>query len=154
MSHPRDEVEAAVTRLIGLRDRISEGEGRWSDLAPLFTDDVVYVDPAWGRIEGIEAVRAEVLGEAMEGLDWRFPTDHYLIDGDTVMVKWRQVIPGRRRHRSRAVGLLAVDLRRRREVPLQRGHAEHDPRDGSVGRKPMASPRGHDSADASRVTQP
>ena len=59
MSHPRDEVEAAVTRLIGLRDRISEGEGRWSDLAPLFTDDVVYVDPAWGRIEGIEAVRAE-----------------------------------------------------------------------------------------------
>ncbi|MEZ5372617.1 MAG: hypothetical protein R2704_07750 [Microthrixaceae bacterium] len=39
-------------------------------------------------------MRAEVLGEAMEGLDWRFPTDHYLIDGDTVMVKWRQIIPG------------------------------------------------------------
>ena len=94
MSHPRDEVEAAGTRLIGLRDSIGEGKGRWWDLAPLFTDDVVYVDPAWGRIEGIEAVRAEVLGEAMEGLDWRFPTDHYLIDGDTVMVKWRQVIPG------------------------------------------------------------
>ena len=94
MSHAREEVEAAVTRLIELRDRISDGDGRWVDLAPLFTDDVVYVDPAWGRIEGIDAVRAEVLGEAMDGLDWRFPTDHYLIDGDTVLIKWRQVIPG------------------------------------------------------------
>ncbi|MBK9561504.1 MAG: hypothetical protein IPO44_18705 [Candidatus Microthrix sp.] len=37
---------------------------------------------------------AEVLGEAMDGLDWRFPTDLYLIDGDTVLIKWRQVIPG------------------------------------------------------------
>lgn len=94
MSHARDEVEAAVTRLIGLRDRISDGVGRWADLAPLFTDDVVYVDPAWGRVEGIGAVKAEVMGEAMEGLDWRFPTDHYMIDGDTVLIKWRQVIPG------------------------------------------------------------
>ena len=86
MSHARDEVEAAVTRLIGLRDRISDGVGRWADLAPLFTDDVVYVDPAWGRVEGIGAVKAEVMGEAMEGLDWRFPTDHYMIDGDTVLI--------------------------------------------------------------------
>ena len=94
MSHARDEVEAAVTRLIKLRDRVSDGDGCWADLAPMFTDDVVYIDPAWGRIEGIEAVRAEVLGEAMDGLDWRFPTDLYLIDGDTVLIKWRQVIPG------------------------------------------------------------
>ena len=84
MSHARDEVEAAVTRLIKLRDRVSDGDGCWADLAPMFTDDVVYIDPAWGRIEGIEAVRAEVLGEAMDGLDWRFPTDLYLIDGDNL----------------------------------------------------------------------
>ncbi len=95
MTHERDEVEAAVRRYLAVRDRIAAGDAPWSELTELFTDDVVYIDPAWGRIEGIEAVRRELLGEAMEGLgDWEFPTDFYVIDGDTVVIKWRQIIPG------------------------------------------------------------
>src|SRR5690606_6489331 len=95
VAHPRDEVEAAVRRYLEVRDRIVAGDAPWADLAQCFTDDVVYVDPAWGRVEGLDAVRAELLGEAMEGLsDWEFPTDFHVIDGDTVVVKWRQVIPG------------------------------------------------------------
>ncbi len=93
MSHPRDEVEAAVRRYVEVRDRIVADGRPWSDLAELFTDDVVYVDPAWGRVEGLDAVRAELLGDAMAGLDWQYPTDFYVIDGDTVVIKWRQVIP-------------------------------------------------------------
>lgn len=93
MSHPRDEVESAVRRYIEVRDRIVADGRPWSDLAEMFTDDVVYVDPAWGRVEGLDAVRAELLGDAMEGLDWEYPTDFYVIDGDTVVIKWRQVIP-------------------------------------------------------------
>jgi ketosteroid isomerase-like protein len=95
MTHPRDEVEAAVRRYLDMRERIDDGDESWDALAGVFTDDVVYVDPAWGRVEGLEAVRRELLGDAMEGLrSWRFPVDFHLIEGDTVVIKWRQVIPG------------------------------------------------------------
>jgi ketosteroid isomerase-like protein len=95
MIHDREEVEAAVGRYLEVRDAICAGELPWSALAAFFTEDVVYIDPAWGRIEGLDAVRRELLSEAMSGLDsWDFPTDFHLIDGDTVVIKWRQVIPG------------------------------------------------------------
>ncbi len=95
MSHSRDEVEAAVLAYLATRARIDAGQGTWADLAAHFTDDAVFIDPAWGRCEGLEEMRATVFGEAMEGLEgWTFPTDFHLIDGDTVVVKWRQVIPG------------------------------------------------------------
>jgi hypothetical protein len=96
-AHSRDEVEAAVQRYIAVRDGIDAGKGGWSDLAQLFTDDAVFIDPAWGRVEGLDNMRATVFGEAMVGLDdWKFPTEFYAIDGDTVVIKWTQVIPGRR----------------------------------------------------------
>ena len=97
MPYSRDEVEAAIGRYLAVRDGINAGVGTWRDLAQFFTDDAVFIDPAWGRVEGIEAMKATVFGEAMVGLEeWRFPTDFYMIDGDTVVVKWRQVLPGTR----------------------------------------------------------
>jgi len=95
MSYDPSEVQAAVDTYVATRKAIDDGKGTWADLAPLFTDDVVYIDPAWGRIEGIDAVKAELLGEAMDGLeDWTFPIDAVMIDGDRVMTKWRQEFPG------------------------------------------------------------
>ncbi len=95
--HSRDEVEAAVQRYIAVRDDIDAGKGGWGDLAQFFTDDAVFIDPAWGRVEGLDTMRATVFGEAMIGLDdWKFPTEFYLIDGDTVVIKWTQVMPGTR----------------------------------------------------------
>jgi hypothetical protein len=96
-TYSRDEVEAAVKRYIAVRDGINEGRGTWRDLAQFFTDDAVFIDPAWGRVEGIEEMKRTVFGEAMEGLDeWKFPTEFYAIDGNDVIVKWQQVLPGRR----------------------------------------------------------
>ncbi|MEJ5255652.1 MAG: nuclear transport factor 2 family protein [Acidimicrobiales bacterium] len=96
MSHPREEVEEAVTRYVELRERIERGELGWTALAELFTDDAVYIDPAWGRIEGVEQIRC-FLEESMRGLDdWRFPIEYTAIDGDTVVVKWTQILPGTR----------------------------------------------------------
>lgn len=96
-THDRDEVEAAVRRYIGVRDDIDAGKGGWADLAQFFTDDAVFIDPAWGRVEGLDNMRATVFGEAMVGLDdWKFPTEFYAIVGDTVVIKWTQVIPGKR----------------------------------------------------------
>jgi len=97
MPHTRDEVEAAIGRYLAVRDGINAGVGTWRDLAQFFTDDAVFIDPAWGRVEGIDEMKSTVFGEAMVGLEeWKFPTDFYMIDGDTVVVKWRQVLPGTR----------------------------------------------------------
>jgi limonene-1,2-epoxide hydrolase len=96
MSHPRDEVEAAVATYVDLRERIGRGEATWTDLADLFTDDVAYIDPAWGRIEGIDELRG-FLDESMRGLDdWSFPIEYTAIDGDSVVIKWTQILPGSR----------------------------------------------------------
>ncbi len=57
----------------------------------------MFIDPAWGRVEGIEEMKATVFGDAMVGLEeWKFPVDFYAIDGDTVVIKWSQQLPGRR----------------------------------------------------------
>ena len=86
-----------IERYLAVRDGINAGRGTWRDLAQFFTDDAVFIDPAWGRVEGIEEMKATVFGEAMVGLeDWSFPTAYYMIDGDNVVVKWTQVLPGRR----------------------------------------------------------
>jgi hypothetical protein len=102
MAHSREEVEAAVDKYIAVRDQICAGNGTWRGLAQFFTDDAVFIDPAWGRVEGIEAMKETVFGEAMVGLeDWSFPTEFSMIDGDNVVIKWFQVLPGRRENGSR-----------------------------------------------------
>ncbi|MCU1459862.1 MAG: ketosteroid isomerase-like enzyme [Actinomycetia bacterium] len=95
--HDREEVEAAVRHYLAVRDEIDAGKRGWDAMATLFTDDAVFIDPAWGRVEGIEEMRATVFGSAMVGLDdWKFPTEFYAIDGDTAVIKWTQVLPGHR----------------------------------------------------------
>ncbi|MEZ5205385.1 MAG: nuclear transport factor 2 family protein [Acidimicrobiales bacterium] len=96
MSHPREEIEAAVAAYVDVRERIERGEADWPDLADLFTDDAIYNDPAWGRIEGADEIRT-FMRESMVGLDdWRFPIEFTAIDGDHVVIKWTQIIPGTR----------------------------------------------------------
>lgn len=93
MTYPSEEVAATVASYVALRERIEAGEATWIDLAAMFTDDAVYIDPAWGRIQGIDAIR-EFLVESMTGLeDWRFPIDLTAVDGDDVVVHWAQVLP-------------------------------------------------------------
>lgn len=94
--HPREEVQAAVDRYHEMRRRIDEGlePNGFAALADFYTDDSVYVDAAWGRIEGRESI-ARWLERSMVGLgDWRFPVEFTAIEGDDVIVKWTQIIPG------------------------------------------------------------
>lgn len=94
MSHPRDEVQAAVDAYVDVRGQIEDGDKTWIDLAQFFTDDAVFVDPAWGRVQGIDLIR-EFLVESMVGLDdWSFPVEFTAVDGDTVVIKWTQILPG------------------------------------------------------------
>ena len=101
MSHPYEEVRATVDAYVAMRDRIEQGDAAWVDLADFFTDDIVYIDPAWGRVEGIDEIRTFMV-ESMTGLeDWTFPVEYTAIDGDTVVVKWTQQSPGQRDDGSR-----------------------------------------------------
>jgi ketosteroid isomerase-like protein len=94
--HDPAEIRATVDAYIALRARIEEGDATWIDLADFFTDDAVYIDPAWGRIQGIEEIRA-FLADSMRGLeDWRFPMRFAAIEGDDVVTVWTQLLPGRR----------------------------------------------------------
>lgn len=101
MPHPVEEVRATVDAYVALRERIERREAHWTDLADLFTDDAVYIDPAWGRIQGVDELRA-FFDESMRGLeDWEFPIQFTAIDGDDVVIKWIQRLPGRREDGSR-----------------------------------------------------
>jgi ketosteroid isomerase-like protein len=94
--YPHEEVVAAVDRYRELRESIGRGEQDWPALAELFTEDAIYIDPAWGRIEGRDEIRT-FMTESMTGLeDWEFPIEFIAIEGDQVVVKWTQVLPGER----------------------------------------------------------
>jgi ketosteroid isomerase-like protein len=96
MAHPLEEVRATVDAYVAVRERIEAGDATWLDLADFFTDDVVYIDPAWGRVQGLAHIR-EFLVDSMVGLeDWSFPVEFTAIDGDTVVIKWWQQLPGTR----------------------------------------------------------
>jgi ketosteroid isomerase-like protein len=97
MPYPRAEIEAAVERYVEVRKVIDAGGATWSALAQFFTDDAVFIDPAWGRVEGIDEMKATVFGDAMVGLEeWTFPVEFYAIEGDNVLIKWKQILPGKR----------------------------------------------------------
>lgn len=90
------ELAATLERYLAFREEVDQAKRPWSDLVEFFTDDAVFVDPAWGRVEGIEAIEA-FLRDSMTGIeDWTFPVDHVYVDGDEVIVKFRQVLPGQR----------------------------------------------------------
>ena len=57
MPHPKDEIRAAYDRYVAQRSRAEAGRVGWDTLADFFTEDAYFVDPAWGRIEGREAIR-------------------------------------------------------------------------------------------------
>jgi ketosteroid isomerase-like protein len=96
-TYDRDEIAQAVDRYIAVRDEINAGQRPWADLAQFFTDDAVFIDPAWGRVQGIDEMKRTVFGEAMAGLeDWQVPTEFYAIHDNDVVIKWKQVLPGRR----------------------------------------------------------
>jgi len=101
VAFPDHEVQATVADYVALRQRIEDGDAHWPDLGVFFTEDAVYIDPAWGRIQGRDEI-TEFMADSMLGLeDWSFPIEYTAIDGDTVVIKWTQILPGARPDGSR-----------------------------------------------------
>ncbi len=96
MAHSEQEIRATYERYVATRDRVEAGELGWNALAAFFTDDATFIDPAWGRVEGIAAIR-EFLVESMVGLeDWEFPHEWAMVQGDQLISRWQNRLPGRR----------------------------------------------------------
>jgi hypothetical protein len=96
------EARQTYERFVAVRDEIDAGAKPWSVLADFFTEDAAYIDPAWGRIEGREAIR-EFFVKSMAGLTghgWSTPENWITVEGPRVVSQWDQVLgegPDRKR---------------------------------------------------------
>jgi ketosteroid isomerase-like protein len=95
MSSPIErEAQETYERFVALRDEIDRGERPWSDLADFFTEDGVYIDPAWGRIEGRENIR-DFFERSMAGLTgngWSTPENWTMVEGHRLVSQWDQIL--------------------------------------------------------------
>ena len=95
-SFSRQEIEQAHESYVAMRDRAERGEVPWSALADFFTEDATFIDPAWGRYDGLDAIR-RFLDESMAGLEgWEFPHRWQMIEGDRLVTCWMNRLPGQR----------------------------------------------------------
>jgi SnoaL-like domain len=81
-------------RYVALRDAVDGGTGDWGRMADFFTDDGVYIDPAWGRQEGRETIR-QFFHDSMAGLTghgWSSPERWTMVDGHRLVSQWDQVL--------------------------------------------------------------
>jgi hypothetical protein len=88
------EALATYERFVAMRDEIDAGRRGWEDLAEFFTEDAVYIDPAWGRIEGREAIR-EFFVKSMAGLTghgWSTPENWTMAEGHRLVSQWDQIL--------------------------------------------------------------
>jgi ketosteroid isomerase-like protein len=90
------EKEALETydRFVALRDEIDTGNKSWSMLADFFTEDAAYIDPAWGRVEGREGIRAffEKSMKGLTGHGWSTPENWTMADGHRLVSQWDQIL--------------------------------------------------------------
>lgn len=95
-NYSAEETEALATyeAYVAQRTKILAGDAPWNTLGDFFTDDAVFIDPAWGRVEGIDALRT-FFDESMAGLDaWEYPEQWTMVDGDRVVAMFDQTIHG------------------------------------------------------------
>ena len=86
------ESRETLQKYIALRDRIIAGDDAWESLADYFTEDAVYIDPAWGRVEGRDEIY-KFMRDSMLGLeDWSFPEIWSMHDGHRIATMWEQRI--------------------------------------------------------------
>jgi ketosteroid isomerase-like protein len=99
MSTPSEregEALASYAAYVAQRELCVRGEAAWSTIGGWFTQDAVFIDPAWGRVEGRDAITA-FFDHSMAGFEgWTFPEEWAVADGDRVVAFWWNRLPGTR----------------------------------------------------------
>ena len=92
----REEIQRALDAHRRINARADAREVGREALAEMFTEDATFIDPAWGRFTGREDIR-RFMRDSMQGLDdWSFPVMWTLIDGNRVIIKHMNRLPGQR----------------------------------------------------------
>ncbi|MGA8256752.1 MAG: nuclear transport factor 2 family protein [Nocardioides sp.] len=90
------EALAAYRAYIEQRERCVAGDEPWSMIGSWFTEDAVFIDPAWGRVEGRDEI-SRFFNHSMAGLEgWGFPEQWTMVDGDRLVSYWWNRLPGTR----------------------------------------------------------
>jgi len=91
MGFPRSEVEAAFQKT-----RAAQDADDWNAYCDLFTDDAVYVEHHFGTFRGRDAIRAWLIPAMAQCKGWTYPIEWVAIDGNRVVYKWQNRLPGKR----------------------------------------------------------
>jgi len=89
-----DEARDTYRHFLKMRDDIDSGIHGWDKLADFFTEDAVYIDPAWGRQETREGIRAFFVKSmaGLTGYGWSSPERWIMADGHRIVSQWDQVM--------------------------------------------------------------
>ena len=87
----REEVESAFNDRIAIQDRDD-----WEAFAETFTDDAVYVEHHEGTFRGKQAIREWLIPVMALCKGWTYPIVWVAIDGNRVVYKWLNRLPGER----------------------------------------------------------
>ena len=87
----RAEIEAAWRHRMDLQDR-----NDWEGFGRTFTADAVYLEHHYGTFTGREQILAWLVPVMEHCKEWTFPVEWVNIDGNRVVHKWLNRLPGRR----------------------------------------------------------
>lgn len=96
--HSAREQEAltAYREYVAQRERCVRGDAPWSAIGRWFTEDAVFIDPAWGRVEGRDTI-TDFFDRSMAGFEgWSFPEEWTIVEGDRLVTFWWNRLPGAR----------------------------------------------------------
>jgi hypothetical protein len=81
-------------RYVAQRERCVSGDAPWSTIGQWFTEDAVFIDPAWGRVQGRDEI-TRYLDHSMAGFEgWSFPEEWTMVHGDRLVTYWWNRLPG------------------------------------------------------------
>lgn len=91
-----EEVQKALAHYQDIREKVEAKQLGWEAMADVFTEDATYIDPAWGCFVGRDAI-VQFMFDSMQGIDdWTFPIEWTTIDGNRIIIKFWNRLPGQR----------------------------------------------------------
>lgn len=89
--YPREEVLTAWRRRMDLQDADD-----WAGFGNTFTEDAVYWEHHYGVFRGRKAILEWIVPVMEHCKGWTFPVEWVCVDGNRVVHKWWNRLPGRR----------------------------------------------------------